>query len=326
MSDQKREKIILIDGHSILNRAFYGLPLLSDSEGLHTNAILGFLNIMFRVLDEEKAQYLAVAFDLHAPTFRHKMYDAYKGTRSPMPEELREQVPVMKDVLRAMNVPLMSLEGFEADDLIGTVSLAMEQKGLDVRIISGDRDLLQLASDTTMVRIPKTKKEGREVENYYAEDVKARYLVTPSEFVDVKALMGDTSDNIPGIPGVGEKTATKIIAEFHSIQNAYDHLDDIKPNKARLSLQDHWEMAQLSYRLALIDRHAPFALPLEQARLGEDNSSLYTKEAMDLLKRLELRQMVRRFADHMQTGPSALPPIRLKNRGLTRMTQSLPGR
>lgn len=307
MSDQKREKIILIDGHSILNRAFYGLPLLSDSEGLHTNAVLGFLNIMFHVLDEEKAQYLAVAFDLHAPTFRHKMYDAYKGTRHPMPEELREQVPVMKDVLQAMNVPLMSLEGFEADDLIGTVSLAMEQKGLDVRIISGDRDLLQLASDTTMVRIPKTKKEGREVENYYAGDVKEKYLVTPSEFVDVKALMGDASDNIPGIPGVGEKTATKIIAEFHSIQNAHDHLDEIKPNKARLSLQDNWEMAQLSYRLALIDRHAPFALPLEQARLGEDNSSLYTKEAMDLLKRLELRQMVRRFADHMQTGPSALP-------------------
>ena len=245
MSDQKREKIILIDGHSILNRAFYGLPLLSDSEGLHTNAILGFLNIMFHVLDEEKAQYLAVAFDLHAPTFRHKMYDAYKGTRHPMPEELREQVPVMKDVLQAMNVPLMSLEGFEADDLIGTVSLAMEQKGLDVRIISGDRDLLQLASDTTMVRIPKTKKEGREVENYYAGDVKAKYLVTPSEFVDVKALMGDASDNIPGIPGVGEKTATKIIAgektatkiiaEFHSIQNAHDHLDEIKPNKARRS-------------------------------------------------------------------------------------------
>ena len=129
---------------------------------------------MFHVLDEEKAQYLAVAFDLHAPTFRHKMYDAYKGTRHPMPEELREQVPVMKDVLQAMNVPLMSLEGFEADDLIGTVSLAMEQKGLDVRIISGDRDLLQLASDTTMVRIPKTKKEGREVENYYAGDVKAK--------------------------------------------------------------------------------------------------------------------------------------------------------
>ncbi len=313
MNDQKREKIILIDGHSILNRAFYGLPLLSDSEGLHTNAVLGFLNIMFRVLDEEKAQYLAVAFDLHAPTFRHKMYDAYKGTRSPMPEELREQVPVMKDVLRAMNVPLLSMEGFEADDLIGTVSLAMEQKGLDVRIISGDRDLLQLASDTTMVRIPKTKKEGREVENYYAEDVKAKYLVTPSEFVDVKALMGDASDNIPGIPGVGEKTATKIIAEFHSIQNAHDHLDEIRPNKARLSLQDHWEMAQLSYKLALIDRHVPFELPLEQARLGEDNGSLYTKEAMDLLKRLELRQMVRRFADHMQAGPSALPAMQAES-------------
>ena len=139
------EKIVLIDGHSILNRAFYGIPTLTNGEGLHTNAVYGFLNIMFKILDEERPQYLAVAFDLHAPTFRHKMYDAYKGTRHPMPEELREQVPVMKDVLRAMNVPLMSLEGFEADDLIGTVSLAMEQKGLDVRIISGDRDLLQLA-------------------------------------------------------------------------------------------------------------------------------------------------------------------------------------
>lgn len=301
MSEQ-REKIVLMDGHSILNRAFYGLPLLSDSEGLHTNAVLGFLNIMFRVLDEEKPDYLAVAFDLHAPTFRHKMFEAYKGTRHPMPDELREQVPVIKDVLSAMNIPLMSLEGYEADDIIGTVSLTMEEKGLDVRIISGDRDLLQLASDTTMVRIPKTKKNGREVEDYFAGDVKQHYLVTPAEFVHVKALMGDSSDNIPGIPGVGEKTATKIIARFHSIDEAHAHLDLITPAKARMSLQENWETAQLSYRLALIDRHAPFQLSLDQARLGEDNASLYTKEAVDLLKKLELRQMVKRFAGHMDMG------------------------
>ncbi len=306
----KNEKIVLIDGHSILNRAFYGLPLLSNSEGLHTNAVLGFLNILFRVLDEEKPDYLAVAFDLHAPTFRHKMFEAYKGTRHPMPDELREQVPVIKEVLTAMNVPLMSLEGYEADDIIGTVSLAMEEKGLDVRIISGDRDLLQLASDTTMVRIPKTKKNGREVEDYYAADVKARYLVTPSEFVHVKALMGDASDNIPGIPGVGEKTATKIIAQFHSIEEAHDHLDEVTPNKARQSLMDHWDDAQLSYKLALINRHAPFEVSLEEAKLGEDDRSLYTKEAVDLLKKLELRQMVKRFAEHMDEmqGPAEGQP------------------
>ena len=200
------EKIVLIDGHSILNRAFYGIPLLSNGEGLHTNAVYGFLNILFKVLEEEQAQYLAVAFDLHAPTFRHKMYEDYKGTRHAMPEELREQVPLMKEMLGAMQVPLMMLEGYEADDLLGTVSREMEEKGLEVRIISGDRDLLQLASDRTMIRIPKTKKSGTEVEDYLASDVKERYLVTPEEFIDVKALMGDASDNIPGIPGVGEKS------------------------------------------------------------------------------------------------------------------------
>ena len=237
------EKIVLIDGHSILNRAFYGIPLLSNGEGLHTNA----------VLEEEQAQYLAVAFDLHAPTFRHKMYEDYKGTRHAMPEELREQVPLMKEMLGAMQVPLMMLEGYEADDLLGTVSREMEEKGLQVRIISGDRDLLQLASDRTMIRIPKTKKSGTEVEDYLASDVKERYLVTPEEFIDVKALMGDASDNIPGIPGVGEKTAVRIIEQYHSIENAYAHIDEIRPAKAQNSLREHWDDAVLSKTLATID-------------------------------------------------------------------------
>ena len=228
-----REKIVLIDGHSILNRAFYGIPDLTNGEGRHTNAVYGFLNIMFKILDEEKAEYLAVAFDLKAPTFSHKMYAEYKGTRKPMPEELREQVPLMKEMLTAMGVPLMMMEGYEADDLLGTVSKQMEEQGLEVSVISGDRDLLQLASDHTCIRIPKTKRTGTEIEDYHTNDVLEHYQVTPTQIIDLKALMGDTSDNIPGIPGVGEKTAAKIIGQYGSIENAYEHVEEIKPNKAR---------------------------------------------------------------------------------------------
>ena len=301
------DKIVLLDGHSLLNRAFYGIPLLTNSAGVHTNAVYGFLNILFKILDEEQAQYLAVAFDLHAPTFRHKRYEAYKGTRHAMPDELREQVPLMKNMLTAMGVPLMMLEGYEADDLIGTISRKAEEQDLDVRIISGDRDLLQLASDRTMVRIPKTKKSGTEVEDYYAKDVQERYLVTPEEFIQVKALMGDASDNIPGIPGVGEKTATKIIAQYHSIDNAHDHLDEIKPARAQASLRDYWEDAKLSEWLAAIDRNAPFELDFDKARLDKDHAALYTQEALDLCRELELRTMVSRFLANMEDTPAIQP-------------------
>ena len=292
------EKIVLIDGHSILNRAFYGIPDLTNGEGLHTNAVYGFLNIMFKVLEEEKADYLAVAFDLKAPTFRHKMYDAYKGTRKPMPEELREQVPVMKEMLTAMGIPLMMLEGYEADDLIGTVSLEMEQKGLEVSVVSGDRDLLQLASDTTCIRIPKTKRTGTEVEDYYSKDVLEKYQVTPVQIIDLKALMGDASDNIPGIPGVGEKTAAKIISEFGTIENAYEHVEEIRPNKARESLKNNYELAQLSKKLATINRHSPFSLKLEEARI----ENLYTAQALELCKRLEFKNMLSRFSVDTETS------------------------
>lgn len=285
------EKIVLIDGHSILNRAFYGIPELTNSEGLHTNAVYGFLNILFKILDEEKAQYLAVAFDLKAPTFRHKMYAEYKGTRKAMPEELREQVPVMKEVLTAMGVPLLMKEGYEADDLLGTIAGQAERAGLEVSIVSGDRDLLQLATDKVQIRIPKTKRTGTEIENYYAADVKEKYLVTPTEFVDVKALMGDTSDNIPGIPGVGEKTATKIIAEFGSIENAHDHLEEIKPNKAKLSLEEHYDLAVLSKTLAKINTESPITLDLEAAKLTD----LYTPEAFTWMKKLEFKNLLGRF-------------------------------
>lgn len=285
------EKIILIDGHSILNRAFYGVPDLTNSEGLHTNAVYGFLNILFRILEEEQGQYLAVAFDLPAPTFRHKMYAQYKGTRREMPQELREQVPVIKEMLQAMRIPLMMLEGYEADDLIGTVSRQAEQAGIKVCIVSGDRDLLQLASDTTMVRIPKTKRTGTEVEDYLAKDVLERYQVTPEQIVELKALMGDSSDNIPGIPGVGEKTAAKIISEYGSIENAYAHAEEIRPARAQTSLKEHYDLAQLSRELATINRESPFRLDMEKARLGD----LYTADALMLCRKLEFKNLLSRF-------------------------------
>ena len=285
------EKIVLIDGHSILNRAYYGVPDLTNSEGLHTNAVYGFLNIMFKILDEEKPDYFAVAFDLKAPTFRHKMYEQYKGTRKPMQEELRQQVPVIKEMLEAMGVPLMMLEGYEADDLLGTVAKKAEADGLEAVVVSGDRDLLQLATDHILIRIPKTKKGGTEIENYRTADVIEKYQVTPIQIIELKALMGDSSDNIPGIPGVGEKTATKLIVEYGCIENAYAHVEEIKPNKAKESLKNHYDLAQMSKELATINIHSPFELDMEKARMTD----LYTREAFELCRRLEFKNMLSRF-------------------------------
>ena len=285
------EKIVLIDGHSILNRAFYGLPDLTNSEGLHTNAIYGFLNIMFKLLEEEKPEYLTVAFDVHAPTFRHEMYEEYKGTRKPMAEELRQQVPVMKDVLRSMGIKIIESAGLEADDLLGTLSKRGEESGMEVTIISGDRDLLQLATEHVKIRIPKTKQGRTEVEDYYAKDVHERYQVTPTEFIDLKALMGDTSDNIPGVPSVGEKTATKIITEYHSIENAYAHADEIKPPRASKALKEHWDLAVMSKELATIKCDADFEYDFSEAKLG----NIYTEEAYAYFKRLQFKNLLGRF-------------------------------
>lgn len=285
------EKIVLIDGHSILNRAFYGVPDLTNSEGLHTNAVYGFLNILFKILSEENPQYLAVAFDLKAPTFRHKMYQDYKGTRKPMPEQLHEQVPVMKEVLRAMGVPLLMLEGYEADDLLGTVAKRMEKKGLEVSVVSGDRDLLQLATEHIQIRIPKTKRGGTEIEDYHAKEVQEKYQVTPLQIIELKALMGDSADNIPGLPGVGEKTATRLIVEYGTVENAYAHVDEIKLAKAKNAFLEHYDMAVLSKKLATIDTDSPVSFSLEDARL----TSLYTPEAFALFKKLEFKNMLNRF-------------------------------
>lgn len=288
------EKLVLIDGHSILNRAFFGIPDLTNSEGLHTNAVYGFLNIMFKILEEEQPEYLTVAFDVAEPTFRHKMYDAYKGTRKPMAEELREQVPVMKEMLHAMGITVIEKGGYEADDLLGTIAKRSEAAGLTVSVVSGDRDLLQLASDNIKIRIPKTKRTGTEIEDYNAKEVLEKYQVTPTQFIDVKALMGDTSDNIPGVPGIGEKTATAIIAAYGSIENAYAHADELKPPRASKNLKEHYDMAQMSKTLATIEVNADIAYELAGARL-EQVSDLYTEEAYLLCKKLEFKNLLARF-------------------------------
>lgn len=289
-------KIVLIDGHSILNRAFYGLPDLTNSEGLHTNAVYGFLNILFKILDEEKPQYLTVAFDLSTPTFRHKMFDAYKGTRKPPVPEFREQVPLMKEVLKAMGITCVQMEGYEADDLLGTIAKRSEANGLEVSVISGDRDLLQLATDKIKIRIPKTKGGKTTIEDYHAQQVQELYGVTPTEFIDVKALMGDTSDNIPGIPGVGEKTATKIIAQYHSIENAYEHVDEIKPNKAKESLRDNYDKAVLSKTLATISIDSPIEYSWDDSSFD----SVYTPEAYEMFRKLEFKNLLSKFDGDVQ--------------------------
>ena len=285
------EKIVLIDGHSILNRAFYGIPDLTNAAGLHTNAVYGFLNILFKILDEEQPDYLTVAFDVHAPTFRHKMYAQYKGTRKPMAEELREQVPVIKKMLTAMGIRIVEKEGYEADDILGTISRMAQEAGLSVSVVSGDRDLLQLATERVKIRIPKTKRTGTEIEDYYAADVLERYQVTPEQFIDVKALMGDASDNIPGVPGIGEKTATNLIVAYGSIENAYAHLEEIKPKRAKENLKEYYGLAQLSKTLASIDVNARISYELLEAKIQD----FYTEEAYLLCKELEFKNMLSRF-------------------------------
>lgn len=285
------EKLVLIDGHSILHRAFYGVPDLTNSQGLHTNAVYGFLNIMFKILEEEQPAYLTVAFDVHAPTFRHEIYEAYKGTRKPMPEELREQVPVMKQMLQAMGICVVEKAGLEADDILGTIARRGEREGMEVSLVSGDRDLLQVATDHIRIRIPKTKGGRTEVEDYYAKDVEARYQVNPLQFIDLKALMGDTADNIPGVPKVGEKTATDLMVTFGSLENIYAHVEEVAKKSVRESLIANKDLADLSKTLATINVDADIAYDFAQASVG----NFYTEEAYVLCKQLEFKNLLSRF-------------------------------
>ena len=291
------EKLVLIDGHSILNRAFYGVPDLSNAEGLHTNAIYGFLNIMLKILEEENPGYLAVAFDVHAPTFRHELYAEYKGTRKPMPEELRQQVPVMKEVLAAMGICTVEQAGLEADDILGTLAKRGERDGMEVALVSGDRDLLQIAGEHIKIRIPKTKGGRTEIEDYYAKDVLAAWQVTPEQFVDLKALMGDSSDNIPGVPKVGPKTAQELMTRFGSLDNIYAHLDEVTKKSIKESLSANRDLAELSRTLARINTQAELSVTWDDMKLGE----MFTPEAYTLFQKLEFKNMLGRFQEQPST-------------------------
>ncbi|NLK21675.1 MAG: DNA polymerase I [Epulopiscium sp.] len=282
------KKIMLIDGNSIINRAFYGIPLLTNSQGVYTNGVFGFLNILFKLLDEDKPEYIAVAFDLKAPTFRHKVFKEYKGNRKGMPEELRPQIQLLKDILDAMDITRLEKEGYEADDILGTVAKKAEASGMQPIVISGDRDLLQLATDIIKIRIPKTKRGGTEVEDYFAKDLIGKIGVTPLEYIDVKALMGDSSDNIPGVPGIGEKTALKVIQEYHSIENAISHVEEIKPNRASKNLKTYEEQARKSKFLATICTEVPVEIEWERLKI----KSFINSKTYELFRQLEFKSLL----------------------------------
>ncbi|MFI3238257.1 MAG: DNA polymerase I [Lachnospiraceae bacterium] len=291
------EKVVLIDGLSILNRAYYGVPPLTNSEGIHTNAVHGFLNIMFKILEEEQPTYLAVAFDVKAKTFRHELYEAYKGTRKGMPDELREQVPLIKDVLCAMNICVYEQAGFEADDILGTLAKKAEKEGKEVSLVSGDRDLLQIASEHIKIRIPKTRMGKTEIEDYYEKDVVDKYGVTPLGFIDLKALMGDTADNIPGVPRVGEKTATALMLAYGSIEGIYEHVEEVSKKSIKESLIANRDLADLSKVLATIKIDCDIDFDYKNGCA----SDYFTKEAYEICKRLELKMMLKKFDDTVIT-------------------------
>lgn len=287
------KKLLILDSNSILNRAFYGVRYLSAKDGTPTNAIYGFLNILLKLIKEQEPDYICAAFDVKAPTFRHKQYEGYKAQRKPMPEGLAAQMPLAKDVLRAMGVTILEKEGYEADDIIGTVARLCEESEISCFIATGDKDDLQLASDKTKVILTVTKSGYNETIIYDDKAVKEKYHVTPTEFIDVKALMGDPSDNIPGVKGVGEKTAMSLIEKHHSIEYIYENIDDIGLKGAMLQkMKDGKEMAFMSKELATINRNTPIEFNAEECVFDdfENNGELY-----EILKRLELNSIIKKL-------------------------------
>ena len=303
------KKLLILDSNSILNRAFYGVRYLSAKDGTPTNAIYGFLNILLKLIKEQEPDYICAAFDVKAPTFRHKQYEGYKAQRKPMPEGLAAQMPLAKDVLRAMGVTILEKEGYEADDIIGTVARLCEESEISCFIATGDKDDLQLASDKTKVILTVTKSGYNETIIYDDKAVKEKYHVTPTEFIDVKALMGDTSDNIPGVPSIGEKTATSLITTYGSIENAYAHIDEVKPPRAQKALREHYDMAQMSKDLATIRINCEIGFSLEEAKLD----SLYTPEAYQYMKQLEFKSILQKFGEDAFASSEMEKSFRLVN-------------
>ena len=291
---EENNKLMLIDGHSILNRAYFGLPHLTAPDGTPTGAVYGFLNIMFKFLDDEAPDHLAVAFDLSAPTFRHKAYKDYKGTRKPMDEDLKVQVPLIKDILKTMNIPVVTQEGYEADDIIGTLSKNAGDDGMNVVIVSGDKDLLQLVDEKVTVKNPKTSRGVTTVTDYTPEKVQEEYGVTTEEFVLLKAIMGDTSDNIPGVKGVGPKTAAPIVAQYHTLESVIEHIPDLRSESLKKKMNDGIESMKMSYFLASIDREVPLEFKTCDAKL----THIFTPEAHEVFKKYNFRSLLKRFDDN----------------------------
>ncbi|HOJ11977.1 MAG TPA: DNA polymerase I, partial [Clostridiales bacterium] len=292
------KKLMLIDGNSILNRAFYGLKgsqLLATSYGLYTNAVYGFLNILFKYQDEEQPQYICVAFDMKAPTFRHDQYEGYKANRKGMPDELAVQMPVLKDVLDAMNITRVEYSGYEADDLIGWLSRCGEDKGMDVVIVTGDRDSLQLISEKTRIKLPSTRFGKTNTEEYNLSSFYEKYSISPTQFIDVKGLMGDPSDNIPGVRGIGEKTALELIRNFGSIEEIYNNINKVDKKGVREKLETGRDMAFLSRQLATIERKVPEELcQIDNLKIrGYDTERLY-----QLFKKLEFKSLIEKLGLH----------------------------
>ena len=292
-------RLILVDGNSIMNRAFYGImgsKMLTTSDGTYTNAVYGFLSILFKIEEDLNPDYIAVAFDLKGPTERHKMYEGYKANRHGMPDELAQQMPIIKDVLKAMNIKIIEKQGYEGDDILGTLSKEAEEQGIDVTILSGDRDTFQLTSDKVTVRIPRTKMGKTENEDYDRTRVLEEYGIEPKELIEVKGLMGDTSDNIPGIPGVGEKTALNLIRHYKTIDNLYKEVEtnesliDVK-GKLKEKILENKELAYLSRKLGEINRQAPIETSLEELKKQEWNN----QEVYNLFKYLRFNRYIDRF-------------------------------
>ena len=290
-------KFVLVDGNSIMNRAFYGImgsKMLTTKDGKYTNAVYGFLAILFKLLDDIQPQYMAVAFDLKAPTARHKMYEGYKANRHGMPDELAEQMPIIKEVLRAMNIDIIEMEGYEADDILGTLSCYGEAKNLDVTILSGDRDTFQLATDKVTIRIPHAKGGKTETDEYNREKIIEKYGLEPKQLIEVKGLQGDTSDNIPGVPGVGEKTALKLVQKYGSIENLYKKIeegqDDLK-GKQREKIVENKELAELSRTLGTINTKVPIKDDLTDLKVEEWDK----EKVLELFKNLNFNRYIDRF-------------------------------
>ncbi len=302
------KKLLIIDGNSIINRAFYGIKLLTTNKGMYTNGIYGFLNIMLKHMEDINPEYVAVAFDLKAPTFRHKMYDGYKAQRKGMPSELAMQMPVMKEILRAMNVTILEKEGYEADDIIGTVSRMCRENDVECLILTGDKDDLQLATDTTRVLLTVTRGGSTTTTEMDSDDFEDSYGITPEQFVDVKGLMGDSSDNVPGVKGIGEKTAFEYIKKFGSVESLYENLEDsiIKP-AARQKLIDGKDMAFLSKKLCTIDKNVPLDFAIEDAAVKPYN----TERLTELYTNLEFSVFLKKLGNEDTAPKMDFYPVEL---------------